>query len=140
MVRHESKKARSKIMSSIKSRGTGIEKSIAKILGDLNLDFEEHPDDIFGKPDFVLRSSKVAIFCDGDFWHGFKIETNPRFNVRNNREFWLKKIRTNISRDTNVNETLSSSGWRVVRFWEHDIRVNPAKCREIILAIVGDLE
>ena len=127
-------------MSSIKSSGTGIEKSMAKILADLNLEFEEHPHDIFGKPDFVLRSSKTAIFCDGDFWHGFKIKTNHRLDVKNNREFWIKKIRSNIIRDSIVNKTLVSSGWRVIRLWEHDIKYELNKCKEIILATVGDTE
>ena len=106
MVGCESREKRSRIMSSIKSSGTGIEKSMAKILADLNLEFEEHPHDIFGKPDFVLRSSKTAIFCDGDFWHGFNIKTNHRLDVKNNREFWIKKIRSNIIRDSIVNKTL----------------------------------
>ncbi len=140
MVRRESTETRSRIMSSIKSSDTGIEKSTAKILGNLNLEFEEHPRDIFGKPDFVLRSSKIAIFCDGDFWHGYNMETNPRLDVKNNRGFWLRKIRSNITRDSKVNETLAISGWRVVRLWEHDIRAEPTKCRDIILATVGDSE
>ena len=140
MVRRESREARSRIMSSIKSSGTGIEKSIAKILGDLKLEFEEHPRDIFGKPDFVLRSSKTAIFCDGDFWHGFNIKMNPRLDVKKNRGFWIRKIRSNITRDSKVNEILASSGWKVVRLWEHDIKAEPTKCGEIILATVGDSE
>ena len=140
MARRESRETRSRIMSSIKSSGTGIEKAIAKILVDLNLEFEEHPHDIFGKPDFVMRSSKIAIFCDGDFWHGFNMKTNPRLDIKNNREFWIRKIRFNIIRDSKVNKTLASSGWRVIRLWEHDIRDEPNKCRETILATVGDSE
>ena len=140
MVRCESRETRSKIMFSIKSSGTGIEKSLAKILADLNLEFEEHPRDIFGKPDLVLRSSKTTIFCDGDFWHGFNLKTNPRLDVKNNREFWIKKIRSNITRDSKVNETLVSSGWRVIRFWKHGIEDEPNKCKEIILATVGGNE
>ena len=140
MVRCKSREIRSKIMSSIKSSGAGIEKSIAEILADLNLEFEEHPHDIFGKPDFVLRSSKTAIFCDGDFWHGFNLKTNPRLNVKNNREFWIKKIRSNIIRDSEVNKTLVSSGWRVVRLWEHEIKNELNKCKGIILATIGDTE
>lgn len=133
----ERKDARSHIMASIRSANTKIEKAIREILLSLNIDFDDHPGVLYGKPDFALRNEKIAIFCDGDFWHGYEIETNPRFNVGNNREFWLRKIRANIERDKKVNKELNLLGWNVIRFWEHDINSNPERCRKIIIEGIG---
>jgi DNA mismatch endonuclease (patch repair protein) len=70
---------------------------------------------LFGRPDFVFPSAKVAIFVDGDFWHGhpenFKLP-------KTNREYWEAKILTNINRDIEVKLELEKLGWRVLRFWE----------------------
>lgn len=127
-------------MSSIRSRDTTIEKIVKNILVSLNADMEEHPKDIYGNPDFILREKRVAIFCDGDFWHGYEMRTNPRLNIKRNRAFWLKKISSNAERDKKVNTKLSQDGWAVVRLWEHNIKSNKEKCAEIIkLAMTGDL-
>ena len=70
---------------------------------------------VFGKPDFVFRASKVAVFVDGCFWHGC-----PRHGTmpRNNRAFWKAKFARNAARDREVTRTLRKAGWRVVRVWE----------------------
>lgn len=117
-------------MASIKSKNTKIEKIIKNILLEMELEYEENPSNVFGKPDFILREAKVAIYCDGDFWHGYDMDSNPRLNVKNNREFWISKIKKNKERDEKVNRTLISEGWLVVRFWEHDIISNVSDCRK----------
>lgn len=65
---------------------------------------------VFGKPDFVLRGSKIAIFCDGEFWHGrnWNIRKNDH---KSNCKFWHSKIERNIERDKEVNEELRKQGW-----------------------------
>lgn len=70
---------------------------------------------IFGRPDFVFPKLKLAIFIDGDFWHGHP--TRSRIPATR-REFWLKKIASNRARDRLVSRTLQARGWRVVRIWE----------------------
>jgi DNA mismatch endonuclease (patch repair protein) len=73
---------------------------------------------VFGKPDFVFREHKIAIFVDGCFWHGC-----PQHGVRpqQNAEFWLKKFLGNRTRDRRVTRTLRKQGWIVVRIWEHEL-------------------
>ena len=73
---------------------------------------------LFGKPDFVFRAERVALFVDGCFWHGC-----PRHCRRptGNALFWRKKFRRNRERDLLVNRTLRRSGWRVLRVWEHEL-------------------
>jgi DNA mismatch endonuclease Vsr len=74
---------------------------------------------MFGKPDFVFAQRKLAVFLDGDFWHGNpKTHRIPKSNV----EYWTKKIRANKRRDRLVNRTLKLQGWRVFRAWESDLK------------------
>ena len=70
---------------------------------------------VFGKPDFVFRVAKVAVFVDGCFWHGC-----PRHATMpgNNRAFWKAKLARNAARDREVTRTLRKAGWRVLRVWE----------------------
>ncbi|MBN8628353.1 MAG: very short patch repair endonuclease, partial [Planctomycetes bacterium] len=71
-----------------------------------------------GRPDFVFRRARLAVFVDGDFWHG-----HPR-NCRmpkSNAAYWKAKIARNRARDKAVNRTLRALGWRVVRIWESSL-------------------
>jgi DNA mismatch endonuclease (patch repair protein) len=70
---------------------------------------------LMGKPDFVFRRERVAVFVDGCFWHGC-----PRHGTmpRNNREFWKAKLARNAARDREVTRALREAGWRVLRVWE----------------------
>ncbi|MDB6123163.1 MAG: mismatch repair protein Vsr [Pedosphaera sp.] len=73
---------------------------------------------VLGKPDFVFRREKLAIFVDGCFWHGC-----PQHGRKpsTNRSYWLPKLRRNQKRDAEVKRALSKAGWIVVRLWEHDL-------------------
>lgn len=117
-----------KIMAAIKSTNTKPELVLGHLLWNNGYRYrKQFP--IIGKPDFVLVKRKVAIFCDGDFWHGnnWKIRGLNSFEreLETYSEFWQKKILTNVRRDKLVNEQLSSQGWIVLRFWESDIIHNP---------------
>jgi DNA mismatch endonuclease (patch repair protein) len=78
---------------------------------------------IFGKPDFVFRRVRVAVFVDGCFWHACPKHSNIPVN---NKDFWKKKLSGNQVRDRLVTKTLHASGWHVVRIWEHELR-KPAR-------------
>lgn len=123
-------------MRSMKSYGTAIEGKMEKMLIDCGIVFEKHPKSILGNPDFTVLSKKIAIFCDGDFWHGFEIDSNPRFNIRSNRDFWINKIKSNIERDRKVNSRLAAEGWIVLRFWEHDLKHNPLRVKENVMDVI----
>ena len=70
---------------------------------------------LFGKPDFVFRAAKVAVFVDGCFWHGC-----PRHGrtPKSRLDFWLPKLARNAKRDRAVSRNLRASGWTVLRVWE----------------------
>ncbi|MEO7677501.1 MAG: very short patch repair endonuclease [Verrucomicrobiota bacterium] len=73
---------------------------------------------LFGKPDFVFRKARVAIFVDGCFWHGCpKCYRRPD----SNKKYWDDKLNRNRQRDKDVNRLLRKKGWRVIRIWEHDL-------------------
>ena len=71
---------------------------------------------VFGKPDFIFRQARLAVFADGCFWHG--CPKHCRIPA-GNRAFWKRKFAANRARDRRVNRELRKLGWRVVRIWEH---------------------
>jgi len=83
---------------------------------------------IFGKPDFVVVGRRIAIFCDSEFWHGYRWGIRRRKEDKSNQSYWFPKIERNRARDRLVNRRLRRSGWQVVRFWEHEIRRDPTNC------------
>ena len=118
---------RSWIMSRIRSTNTWIDKSMKQILTELKCSYQMYPK-LYGNPDFVIKKKRIVIFCDGDFWHGFKYkEKKPR------KKYWKEKIERNIKRDRRVTRKLRGEGWSVLRFWEHDIKKRPEVCRRRIL-------
>lgn len=118
---------RSENMSRIRSKNTSIEILLGKAMWALGLRYRKNDQTVFGKPDFVFKGKKVAVFCDSEFWHG-KYLTEGRYIPKTNTEFWISKINRNIARDHEVNERLASEGWHVLRIWEEDIRRNPQEC------------
>ena len=81
-----------------------------------------------GRPDVVFPGQKVAVFVDGDMWHGQGwrergfAAMEEQFAHHRNPEFWIRKIRRNMQRDQEVNSQLLRLGWRVVRVLESDLR------------------
>lgn len=64
-----------------------------------------------GKPDIALIKCKIAIFCDGEFFHRKDWEIlKPRLEKSNNSEFWINKISRNRQRDDEVNKKLLFMG------------------------------
>ena len=80
-----------------------------------------------GSPDFVFPKKKVAVFVDGCFWHGYRKHCRM---PTSNAAYWQNKIDANVARDRKINRVLKRQGWKVVRFWEHDI-TNAAKLNAI---------
>jgi len=79
---------------------------------------------VFGKPDFVFPTLRLAVFVDGCFWHACPIHaTQPKTNAA----FWQTKIARNQARDKLVTRTLRRAGWRVLRIWEHELIKKHAK-------------
>ena len=112
---------RSWVMSRIRSRDTKIEKRTASLLRKNKLHYRRFPN-FSGTPDFVVEK-KALVFCDGDFWHGYRYDSKKL-----QKKFWRDKIERNMRRDRAVTRKLRADGWTVVRLWEHDIEKNHDKC------------
>jgi len=114
---------RSWVMSRIRGKNTKIDLKMKKILSQQHYKFQMYPK-MFGNPDFVIKRKKIIIYCDGDFWHGYKYNEKKKPA----KKFWKDKIEGNIERDARITRKLRRDGWSVLRFWEHDIEKKPEKC------------
>ena len=121
-------KKRSWVMSRIRGTNTKIDLKMNEMLENMRYKHEMYPK-IFGNPDFVLLEKRIGIFCDGDFWHGYRYHEKKRLP----KKFWRDKIERNMRRDVKVSKKLRCEGWSVLRFWEHDIEKNPEKCTRRII-------
>lgn len=124
---------RRKNMKNIKGKDTTIEITFRKALWHKGYRYRKNYKDLPGKPDIVLTKEKIAIFCDGEFFHGKDWEIlKPRLEKSNNSEYWQKKIERNIQRDDEVNKELLFLGWTVIRFWGKDILKKTDECIRVI--------
>lgn len=116
------KEERSKLMGKIRGKNTKDEVRLAKALWNKNIRYRKHNKSIFGTPDISIKTLKIAIFVDSEFFHGkdWGVKKKPI----NNAEFWEKKITRNIQRDKDVNEYLEGQGWTVLRYWSDEVRKN----------------
>jgi len=124
---------RSRNMSSIRSKGnTTTERAFLSILREAGISGWRRHLNLPGKPDFVFRSQRLAIFLDGCFWHGC-----PRCYrlPQDNRAYWKKKFIGNRRRDRCRSRELRSLGWRVLRIWEHVLK--SPRGRSQVLTRVG---
>lgn len=115
---------RHKNMKNIHAKDTQPEVRLRLALWHHGLRYRKNYAVLPGKPDIVLTKQKIAIFCDGDFWHARGHQDNPGEQIEKNRDFWTKKLKQNVERDKEVNELLTEQGWLVLRFWENDINSN----------------
>ncbi|MEN9909600.1 MAG: Type modification methyltransferase HpaII [Bacteroidota bacterium] len=118
---------RRKNMQANKSTGTKPELLLAKFLFARGYRYRKNDKSVFGKPDLTFKKLKIAVFVDGEFWHGKNWETNKNRH-KQNREFWIKKIERNIERDKEVNQKLLENGWTTLRFWGKDIEKDLLNC------------
>ena len=118
-------------MQAIKGENSKIELMLRKELWKRGLRYRKNVKNIFGHPDIAFISKKIAVFCDGEFWHGYDWE-NRKNRIDSNKAFWYAKIERNMARDEEVNDYLNSHGWIVLRFWGEDIKKNTAHCADII--------
>src|SRR5438105_2032268 len=113
------KAKRSKVMSRIRSYGNeDTEIALAKLLRRNRITCWRRNQSVFGKPDFVFRQAKLALFVDGCFWHGCLKHSKP---PRSNQTYWQAKMIRNKARDRSVSRALRKEGWRVLRIWEHEL-------------------
>ena len=133
----------SRIMSSVRSKNTEPELVLKRYLRRLGKRFQCQPVGMPGRPDFAFPIHRVAVFVDGDFWHGRQWRLrgfrtlSVQFSSLRNRKYWVRKITSNMKRDARSTRQLRRLGWKVVRVWEHDLKSNPRRCVRRILRALG---
>ena len=80
-----------------------------------------------GSPDIAILRYRIAIFVDGEFWHGKDWEMR-KSRLKRNREYWIEKIEENMARDLRNDQLLTQAGWKPVHFWEKEIMKNLPAC------------
>ena len=126
---------RRRTMSKIKSKDTSIEVSLRKALWHAGIRYRKNYSKLPGTPDIAITKHRIAIFCDGEFWHGKDWE-KKKSTIKSNREYWIKKIERNISRDNETRMSLQNREWTVVRFWGSEIRDDLEGCVEEIEELI----
>jgi DNA mismatch endonuclease (patch repair protein) len=132
------------MMSRVRSRDSRAELALRRALHQRGVRYRLHARDVFGHPDLVIRRLRLAVFVDGDVWHGNPEELRRRrratladlFPTRT--QWWVDKIERNVARDHEVTERLRSDGWTVVRVWEHDVLTDPDAAADRVAAAVRD--
>lgn len=131
---------RHKNMQHIKSHDTKIEILLRKALWKKGIRYRKNLRNLPGRPDIAITRYKIAIFCDGEFFHGKDWEVlKSRLEKGNNGEFWISKISRNRERDDEVNKRLLFMGWTVIRFWGTDIEKHIDECVKVVEETIFDI-
>lgn len=129
-------------MAAVRGKGSKAELGLRKALFALGLRFRVNDSAVYGRPDVVFRRERVAVFVDGDFWHGnaWRVRGFASFDEQFKRwkrsGFWRKKIRRNMERDEEVNARLRSDGWLILRFWESELEKGNGRATRRVAATV----
>lgn len=128
-----------KIMSAIRGHDTAPELILRKAVWKTGLRYRVNDRRVYGRPDITFSRAKLAVFCDGDYWHGHNWALRGYKDLNDElshyKPFWAEKIRRNVERDRDVDKKLTSEGWYVLRFWENDIRNDAQNCAQKILTV-----
>lgn len=128
-------KKRSKMMSKVRGKNTKSELLFRKALWAKGVRYRVDSKKLPGKPDISIQKFKLAVFIDGEFWHGYDWPERKK-TIKSNRAFWIPKIERNMQRDDEVNQQLQDMGYTVFRFWEKEVKNDLGKCINDILVYI----
>lgn len=124
-------------LSGSTSEDTRCERVLRSTLWGMGLRFRKNVRSLPGRPDIVFPTERVAVFCDGDFWHGRRwLLREKRLRAGSNPSYWTAKIAASIERDNRQTLELQDKGWRVIRVWETDIHRDVGKIASSIAGVV----
>lgn len=130
-----SKEKRSEVMAAIRSSGNrSTELRLARILRASSITGWRRDQALAGRPDFVFRQERLAVFVDGCFWHGCPWHCRM---PKSEQGYWEPKISRNKARDKAIRDALVAAGWRVHRIWEHSLK-RPSKVSEKLIRLLRE--
>ncbi|HEX5716040.1 MAG TPA: very short patch repair endonuclease [Thermoanaerobaculia bacterium] len=111
---------------SSKKSDTKCERLLRQALWAAGYRYRKNVANLPGHPDVVFRRARLAVFVDGDFWHGRDWEyRRQKLQAGSNPDYWIAKIQRNMERDRETTSRLQELGWTVLRFWESEIQASP---------------
>ena len=123
---------RSYCMSRIRGKNTLPELMLRRAIWAAGCRYRLHSN-LPGRPDIMFSAARLVVFIDGCFWHACPQHGR---RPRTNQSYWNSKIARNIRRDIRINAELSRSGWKVARFWEHEVKADPSKVAKKIVRLL----
>ena len=115
-----------------------MESLLAKALWHKGYRYRLNYEALPGTPDIALIKYKIAIFVDGEFWHGKDFEEN-KLRLKNNKDYWIEKIQENKERDARNDMLLRQQGWIPLHFWSKDVKENVDFCIEVIESFIDSM-
>ena len=126
-----------KRMAKVKLKNGTAEQLLAMRLWHLGYRYRKNDKRLPGSPDIAITKYQIAIFVDGEFWHGKDWESRKE-RLKRNRTYWIEKIEENIARDERVDQELRAQGWIPLHFWEKDVLKDVDLCLDEILSCLID--
>ena len=128
----------SKRMSHVKTKRNSAEIMIAKSLWHRGYRYRLNYKALPGSPDIALAKYRIAIFIDGEFWHGKDFEQR-KTKLKNNKVYWIEKIQENIDRDLKNDKLLRQMDWYPIHFWSNDVIKYCNQCVEEVICLIDDM-
>lgn len=126
----------SKRMSTVRLKGGKAETILAKSLWQLGVRYRKNYKKLPGSPDIAITKYKIAVFIDGEFWHGKDWEDKKK-RLKRNRDYWIEKIEENMARDIRNDDSLIDKGWIPIHFWEKEVLKDIESC---ILKVMSEID
>ena len=125
-------------MQRIRSKDTEIEQILRHALWQAGIRYRKNCTALPGKPDIAITKYKIAVFCDGEYFHGKDWENGQRERIASGvrPDYWVPKIERNIRRDRETDAALKGLGCTVLRFWGSDIKQDPQGCVKAVQDLI----
>lgn len=133
MPDHLTPEQRARAMKRVKLKDGSLEKLVQREFRSKGIKFRRHVRALPGSPDIVFQKERLAVFVDGDFWHGWRL---PAWEHKLSK-FWRDKLRANRARDQRNFRRLRASGWKVIRLWQHELK--HGGCKKCVKRVIRAL-
>lgn len=127
----------SKRMANVSLKGGKAETALAKALWHEGVRYRKNYRELPGSPDIAITKHKIAVFVDGEFWHGYDWE-NRKIRLKTNRDYWIEKIEENMARDRRNDNHLNEMGWITLHFWEKEVKKQLDGCVEEVMKTIEE--
>ncbi|MBQ7266418.1 MAG: very short patch repair endonuclease [Firmicutes bacterium] len=133
--RYDSTPETRKRMGNVQLKKGKAETLLAKALWHRGFRYRTNYKRLPGSPDIAILKYKIAVFVDGEFWHGQDWKKR-KARLKRNRDYWIEKIEENMARDVKVDAQLSEMGWIPIHFWEKKVMKNLDDCVMFIMSVI----